>query len=65
MTSYSGMFIRAGMLSPGVSFTFPPTDLGWKILKTLLDPHQGLQGDASSGAHRKAGTEQQRKKRVT
>jgi CheY-like chemotaxis protein len=41
MTGYSGEFIRADMLTPGVSLIqkpFTPADLGRKIRKLLADP---------------------------
>ena len=40
MTGYSGEFIRADMLNPGVSLIrkpFTPADLGRKIRKMLVD----------------------------
>jgi two-component system cell cycle sensor histidine kinase/response regulator CckA len=52
MTRYSGEFIRADMLTPGVSFIqkpFTPADLGRKIRKLLADPREaaGLKEQAS------------------
>ena len=49
MTGYSGEFIRADMLTPGVSFIqkpFTPTDLGRKIRKLLDDPREAA-GDSA------------------
>ena len=49
MTGYSGEFIRADMLTPGVSFIqkpFTPADLGRKIRKMLADPRESA-GDAA------------------
>jgi two-component system cell cycle sensor histidine kinase/response regulator CckA len=43
MTGYSGEFVRADMLTPGVSFIqkpFTPADLGRKIRKLLTDPRE-------------------------
>ncbi len=51
MTGYSGEFLRADMLTPGVSFIqkpFTPTDLGHKIHKLLARPQD------SAGTARKA-----------
>jgi CheY-like chemotaxis protein len=50
MTGYSGEFIRADMLTPGVSFIpkpFTPADLGRKILKLLSDPREAA-GDPAA-----------------
>ena len=49
MTGYSGEFIRADMLTPGVSFIqkpFTPADLGRKIRKLLTDPREAA-GDSA------------------
>ena len=52
MTGYSGEFIRADMLTPGVSLIrkpFTPADLGRKIRKMLTDkPRKGSREGASS-----------------
>jgi len=52
MTGYSGEFIRADMLNPGVSLIrkpFTPADLGRKIRKMLLNtPPEGSREAASS-----------------
>jgi CheY-like chemotaxis protein len=50
MTGYSGEFIRADMLTPGVSFIqkpFTPADLGRKISKLLADPQEAT-GDSAA-----------------
>ena len=50
MTGYSGEFIRADMLTPGVSFIqkpFTPADLGRKIRKLLADPREA-DGDSAA-----------------
>ena len=50
MTGYSGEFIRADMLTPGVSFIqkpFTPADLGRKIRKLLSDPREAA-GDSAA-----------------
>ncbi len=54
MTGYSGEFLRADMLIPGVSFIqkpFTPADLGRKIRKLLADKLQETPGDATSSPH--------------
>jgi two-component system cell cycle sensor histidine kinase/response regulator CckA len=51
MTGYSGEFIRADMLIPGVSLIqkpFTPADLGRKISKMLAKPLEGSREVASS-----------------
>jgi signal transduction histidine kinase/CheY-like chemotaxis protein len=51
MTGYSGEFIRADMLIPGVSLIqkpFTPADLGRKISKMLTKPLEGSREVASS-----------------
>jgi len=51
MTGYSGEFLRADMLIPGVSFIqkpFTPADLGRKIRKLLTDKTQETSGDITS-----------------
>jgi DNA-binding response OmpR family regulator len=56
MTGYSGEFIRADMLTPGVSFIqkpFTPADLGRKIRRLLADPRETA-GD-SAGLGQQAG----------
>jgi len=50
MTGYSGEFIRADMLTPGVSFIqkpFTPAELGRKIRKLLTDPQEAA-GDSAA-----------------
>jgi two-component system cell cycle sensor histidine kinase/response regulator CckA len=50
MTGYSGEFIRADMLTPGVSFIqklFTPADLGRKIRRLLADPREAA-GDSAA-----------------
>jgi two-component system cell cycle sensor histidine kinase/response regulator CckA len=50
MTGYSGEFIRADMLTPGVSFIqkpFTPADLGRKIRKLLSNPREAA-GDSAA-----------------
>ena len=49
MTGYSGEFIRADMLTPGVSLIqkpFTPADLGRKIRKLLADPREAAADSA-------------------
>jgi signal transduction histidine kinase/CheY-like chemotaxis protein len=51
MTGYSGAFIRADMLTPGVSLIrkpFTPAELGRKIRKMLSDHREGSRQSASS-----------------
>jgi len=51
MTGYSGEFLRADMLIPGVSLIqkpFTPADLGRKIRKLLADQLQETPRDATS-----------------
>jgi CheY-like chemotaxis protein len=50
MTGYSGEFVRADMLTPGVSFIqkpFTPADLGRKIRRLLADPREAA-GDSAA-----------------
>jgi two-component system, cell cycle sensor histidine kinase and response regulator CckA len=52
MTGYSGEFIRADMLTPGVSFIqkpFTPADLGRKIRRLLADPREAAGDSAALG----------------